>query len=259
MAKELLLQQIVVMDEARILSRLYIDHKYSHQWKKGKLFPFTRLREIFSAASTNSLPPESSQVARGILSRLADIRSLHGEISRNVGNKKMKSSMHTSIMKLFKLCDSLTAQIHSAPMLVRKASHDDKLILEKLKKLGRYCSISLDLVSAARNSKYDVFNHIKVETVKISPSCASKPKCSTSLVDSLENACGSAKTKESQKAKKLVSSFVQSPSGRDMFNKRQADFKEGLSRVPKTWKVHAEIQLLLHYELHPNLQKPRVS
>ena len=183
-----------------------------------------------------------------------EIEMLHADVSRKSGKEKDRKAMHASMTKLLKLCDSLTT--HRKFHLPHKTCTEDKIALEKLKKLGRYHTISRDLIAAARNSRYEVFNHIKIEVVNIYPSWSVKPKPPVSLTSSLENACGPA---NAQTAKDLVKTFIQSPSGKATYNRKQDELNEGLSRVPKSWKVHAEMQLLLYYELHPGLQKPRVG
>ena len=244
------------MDQARILSRLCIDHKHSHRWKMGKVFPFSRLRGLLSNALNACSPLDSSTTQGDALIRMNEIELLHADISRRVGKDKSQEPMHASMVKLLKLCNSLTAQVYSKSGLHQKTYIEDQMAFEKFKKLGRYCSISQDLTKAARSSRYEVFDHIKVEVVKICPSWSVKPKSPVSLTASLESACGPAKA---QTAKDLVKSYVQNPSGKDTYHQKQAELNQELSRAPKSWKVHAEIQLLLHYELHPSLQKPRVG
>ena len=244
------------MDEARILSRLCINHKFSHWLKQGKVFPFSRLRDVLSRSQNASSPSNPSPSLENASKCLNEIELLHADISDRLGADGAKNQMHEYMLKLLKLCDSLIAHVDNTPNLPQTIPPQERTALEKLRKIGRYRTISYDLAVAARDRRYEVFDHIKVEVIKIRPSWSAKPKSPASLTVCLENACGPAR---SQTTKDMVASYIQSPDGKDTHERKQEELNQGLSTVPKSWKVHAEIQLLLHYELHPKLQKPRVS
>ena len=252
------------MDEARILSRLRIDHglKNRNYKREIKKFPFARLKQILRDTSERGFLPTSGEQRELSASVLRDLEILHGKVSRIVRSKEQKGQLHCLVMQTLKLCNSLTVDLDAGAKYVRQFSPniEDQNVIEKVRKLGWYHKISQELVGASCKSKYTIFNHLKVEIVQIYPTIKSltSPLPSTFL-GSLETALNSIEPSQGRRKNGLISNYVKSPSVVGMLGEKTTEFNQGLSRVPKNWKVHAEIQLLLHYELHPNLPKPRVS
>ena len=134
--RDLLLQQIIRMDEARILSRLCIDHKHSHWQKQGRRFSFSRLRNILSNTSNGCSPFDTSLSQDDGMARLNEIELLHADIARRVGENNLKEGMYGSMVKLLKLRDNLSTQGYNKSSLLQKSTAEDKIALEKLKKIG---------------------------------------------------------------------------------------------------------------------------
>ena len=248
--REKLLAQIVAMDEPRILSRLCIDHSLGINRKKGKTSPIARLLTLLEDTPRRELEQVPTNDLRPVQLHLKDMKSIHGKLQPLVGVKRHKAELHNLIKQLLELCRSLTSRIDEATgPLARLFSNADKQIpLEKLRKLGYYFSISRDLYSAAWNRKYHIFDHVKVEVIQIRNTANSvSPRLPTNLTACLE------RVQKSQNLKRQVSDLARLSSEGE---KRL--FNQTVSRAPKYWKVHAEMQLLLYYEVHPSLKKPRV-
>ena len=131
-----------------------------------------------------------------------------------------------------------------------------KFLPEAIGKLGRYFSVSRNLVSAARSGRYRIFEQVSIETCKTtpSPSLALAPECAPSLTEALQPVMRPGPCDDQHTLKRMVERSSKKP-----FSVVQANFLRRLtSKVNPTWKVHAEIQLLLFYELHPEKQRPRV-
>ena len=248
--REKLLARIVAMDEPRILSRLCIDHSLGINRKKGKTSPIARLLTLLEDTPRRELEQVPTNDLRPVQLHLKDMKSIHGKLQPLVGVKRHKAELHILIKQLLELCRSLTSRIDEATgPLARLFSNADKQIpLEKLRKLGYYFSISRDLYSAAWNRKYHIFDHVKVEVIQIRNTANSvSPRLPTNLTACLE------RVQKSQNLERPVSDLARLSSEGE---KRL--FNQTVSRAPKYWKVHAEMQLLLYYEIHPNLKKPRV-
>lgn len=109
-----------------------------------------------------------------------------------------------------------------------------------IKKLGMYYSIGKDLVDAARSTRYTIFNHITVETLD--------PP--TSNIDSFGDiASFEAVIGRMQHGEVLPSAKLDQV--KEKYESRRLE-------KPSGWKVHAEIQLLLHYESTSTRLAPRI-
>ena len=116
---------------------------------------------------------------------------------------------------------------------------------EALRKLGRYYEVARNLTAAARDPKYPVFQNITVSAVKLSNVDA---EALVSGLASFEDAISRATTSE-------VSHSQFSKKDRKLARRR---YQDRVFHCQTKWKVHAEVQLLLFYELNPAIRPPRI-
>jgi hypothetical protein len=114
-------------------------------------------------------------------------------------------------------------------------------LLVAIGKLGRYYSAASELVCAARDKKFRLFQNVQVEhfQIRIPPSIKDTPP--ELQLSSWPQAIAHLFESDSEKAKKATK----------LLQKEITETKWSL-------KIHAEIQLLFYYELHPNSPRPRV-
>lgn len=120
-------------------------------------------------------------------------------------------------------------------------------VIGSLRKLGRYYSVSCDLIDAARRPEYLVFNKVSVETL-IPPAC--NPAFITNL-----SSFDAALLQVENSVSRRTSSTVKMPNRLAVARKR---YESRRHEMPTSWKVHAEIQLLFFYESRPDIQHPRM-
>ena len=121
-------------------------------------------------------------------------------------------------------------------------------------KLGRYYSTCSFLIAAAR--RLSIFKTIRIESVRFPVPAV--PPCSTAQPEpSLSGTLGRILGPRSET---LTQTIVKS----SMMNRgislasAEARFRRHLITSPNTHKIHAEIQLLYYYEMHPEIRRPRV-
>jgi hypothetical protein len=113
-----------------------------------------------------------------------------------------------------------------------------KHLLKSITKLGHYFSIASDLISAARKSSWKLFQNIDVEPFQI--------QVPPSIEDALQNLLPSRLT---ESVLNLANLHAQ---------ETEKEYHRRLSEITRGGrKVHAEVQLLFFYELHPGSPRPR--
>ena len=127
-------------------------------------------------------------------------------------------------------------------------------LLEAVGKLGRYHSISYELVCIARNEKYSIFNSMKVETSPtLCPSQPSNVDKNVHPLTTLQNLLRPRTVVESRSLKLSLERCLGKPI-QPILN----EFRLAIADYYKSVKVHAEIQLLFFYELNPERIRPRI-
>jgi hypothetical protein len=116
---------------------------------------------------------------------------------------------------------------------------------EALRKLGRYYEVAQNLTGAARSTKYLLFQKITVLPVE---------RNSTG-VEALISGLASFDDAMSRMANSSINGSQFSQQDRNMARTR---YQNRLFHCETKWKVHAEVQLLLFYELNPTIRSPRV-
>jgi hypothetical protein len=117
------------------------------------------------------------------------------------------------------------------PSLVRHLS-------EALPKLGLYASAVFELISLARKESWQLFQNVMVQPweIEVPPSIEKE-------YDNLEN------WQLTESVLNLTK--IHAPNAEENYHRRLSRISEGGR------KVHAEVQLLFFYELHPNVPRPR--
>lgn len=119
-----------------------------------------------------------------------------------------------------------------------------------INKLARYSLASRYLVASARKRRYSIFGNIKVETFQIAhPNKPLFQKPFSTLEQALRNVTNHNTSHRGRNSDPLASFPWKCKA--DMFGTR-------VTAEDEIWKVHAEIQLLVCYELNPELPKPRI-
>ena len=124
---------------------------------------------------------------------------------------------------------------------------------EAVGKLGRYYSISYELVCVARNEEYSIFNNIAIETSPtLRPSQPSNVDKNVHPLTALQNLLRPGRAEPSRSLKPSLERCLGKPM-QVILN----EFRLAIADYYKSVKVHAEIQLLFFYELNPERTRPR--
>ena len=119
-------------------------------------------------------------------------------------------------------------------------------LLEKMNKLGHYYRVACDLIDAARSSKYTLFRSIAIRTIE-------KPHLDMAFVaDPSVGFDGAVQRVTRSSHQRLVDAYK----SRSVSAARKK-FSSCMYSGTTSWKVHAEIQLLLFYEQQPYMSHPR--
>ena len=126
-------------------------------------------------------------------------------------------------------------------------------LFEAVRKLGRYYSISYELVCVARSEEYSIFNSITIETAPTRrPSQPSSLDKNIHPLNALQNILRPKNSVQSTSLKPSLETCLGKPI-RIILD----DFRLATADYCKSVKVHAEIQLLFFYELNTDRIRPR--
>ena len=124
---------------------------------------------------------------------------------------------------------------------------------EAVGKLGRYYSISYELVCIARSEEYSIFNSITIETAPTRrPSQPSSVEKTIHPLMTLQNLLRPKNAMQSASLKTSLERCLGKP-----IQVILDDFRLAIADYYKSVKVHAEIQLLFFYELNSERIRPR--
>ena len=124
---------------------------------------------------------------------------------------------------------------------------------EAVRKLGRYYSISYELVCVARSEEYSIFNSITIETAPTRrPSQPSKVDKNVHPLTALQNILRPRSAVQSRSLKSSLERCLRKP-----IQVILDEFRLLIADYYKSVKVHAEIQLLFFYELNSERIRPR--
>ena len=124
---------------------------------------------------------------------------------------------------------------------------------EAVAKLGRYYSISYELVCVARSEEYSIFNSITIDTSRtLRPSQPSNVDKNIHPLTTLQNILRPQGAVQSRSLKPSLERCLGKPI-QDILN----EFRLAIADYHEFVKVHAEIQLLFFYELNSERMRPR--
>lgn len=124
---------------------------------------------------------------------------------------------------------------------------------EAVRKLGRYYSISYELVCVARSEEYSIFNSITIETAPTRrPSQPSNVDKNVHPLSALQNILRPGSAVQSRSLKSSLERCLGKP-----IQVILDEFRLAIADYYKNVKVHAEIQLLFFYELNSERIRPR--
>jgi hypothetical protein len=164
-----LLRQVVSLDMLRILSRLRSRHATRYQKAAGKPAVIGQLSRVFRDKSVTARPgfSEPSLIdARNTVQNLQDLFARLEDISdMSTGDAEMREILEQIVQRSHELTAATDLSL-----ALRGFSGDPSLkrhLPEAIGKLGRYYSVSSELVCAARDRTCGIFHSIQVEPYKI--------------------------------------------------------------------------------------------
>jgi hypothetical protein len=155
-----------------------------------------------------------------------------------------------TLMVLVQQAYEIVSEANLSATLAMSKTLDPSLkhhLLEAVAKLGRYYTVSCDLVSAARGRNRQLFRRVSATTVDIFSPPGTLTQNTLSLKNAVQNIIGP------QLAERRLETYFSAR----LATKEEA-FQSRLSTAKTPWKVLAEIKLLFYYELHRTINRPRV-
>ncbi|KAL8928604.1 MAG: hypothetical protein Q9208_001838 [Pyrenodesmia sp. 3 TL-2023] len=243
-----LLYEAVTLNQNRILVRLRSRHATLQcNFKKEKMQQPKIIVQLYEAINDQALAQASGVTLLLFTALKADVEKLHGLFARleNLTTSKAKSCSGLELLvQMVITCQ----QVHDRRILHQVLTRSTRLdpgsrasIALKITKLSRYSSVSRFLLQAAR--KYPVFKRVRISAV-----CFRAPKLPATELDSM-TADLVRRLLDGPKLGKLASKFHGSS-----FAIENRIRQEATLPVP----VHAEVQLLFHYEGNTCKLPPRI-
>ena len=237
---------IVSTDKARILSRLRSRHASRTRKTSGKAsLPLLLFHTINGTSAFVGGKAGKSRTAE-IRSQCKKLRNTFEKLEKAEDNNDLASSVELLKSIIVLACefdiDGLIAMLQNFQALNPSLR---AYLPEALRKIGRYYEVAQDLAGASRNTKYLLFQNITVLPVE---------RNSTG-VEALISGLASFEDTMSRMANSGVNSLQFSQADR---NSARTKYQDRMFHCETRWKVHAEVQLLLFYELNPMIQPPRV-
>ncbi|KAI9717671.1 MAG: hypothetical protein M1812_004616 [Candelaria pacifica] len=249
-----LLRQVVNLDYTRILQRLRSKHI---KLKRKQARKPALLTQLANAIHDKSIIPTRVVTA----SELGDIRRrteqleiLFLDFEQGIKNHTKSFFVEEALMKIVEQAHQLVSvtRLSNALEMYDTINAELKTSLpEKTGKIGRYYSASYELVCAARTRKWQIFKRIKIEVCRIGDASGAPTPIPgpPPLTETLQKVTRGTHQRQVNLGESIAVHLGQPlPSIERTFQ----DFWYTGTRV------HAEIQLLLYYELHPDLPRPRV-
>ena len=171
--------------------------------------------------------------------------------ARSLDINKILSDLLTCAYTLA-LRDDLVTSIDAIPNCGKFGPETSSVLRTALGKLGRYYSASHFLIFAAR--KLAIFKNIRVEGVSL-PTSAAFPLSEPLPQGFISNILRRIKRPTTPENMSQLTWTLEEKSGVSLAS-AEAKFRECLVSSRHQCKVHAEIQLIHHYELHPKTMHP---
>ena len=244
-----LFRQVLILDKARIFSRLRSRHAAVTRKTKGK----PTLSALLSRSVNDPSIKPRGKLAKA---RLVEVRSQVNRFSDAFEKAETAHDDQTSSSLFIDSMEDLLVQAYEFDteklriVLQTSSSIDPTLktfLPQAVSKLGRYYCITCDLVNAARSSQYTLFRRISIEALE------------EHVLDTAFAADGSIDFDEV--LRRLNGLSPQRPHWQHLSGSlplARTKFQSRISNHLTPWKVHAEIQLLFYYEHNPDIPHPRI-
>ena len=248
---------IVTLDYCRILSRLRSRHAKKTSRSKGKPVLITLLDTAIRDKSIQPCPNISVMELTDILTKIKTLKALFMKFEDIQEHSAASSVAQDVAMELITQMHDLASRTKLKLALNSSKTLNSELktfLPEAVEKLGRYYSISCELICVARSEEYFIFNSITIET---SPTLRpSQPlnvdKKNVHPLTALQNILRPRDAAQSKSLKPSLERCLGKP-----IHVILDEFRLAIADYHKSVKVHAEIQLLFFYELNPERIRPR--
>ena len=240
---------IVALDYCRILFRLRSRHAKKTFRNKNKSVLITLLDTAIRDQFIEFGPTITVMKLTDVLTKIKTFKALFMKFEDIQKHSAAFSVIQDMIMELITQMHGLSFQTKLNLTLKFSKSLNPELktfLFEAVRKLGRYYSISCELVCVARSEEYSIFNSITIKTSSIlrffQPSNVDKNFHS---LTALQNILRSGSAVQSRSFKSFLERCLKK-SMQMIFD----EFRLAIADYYKSVKVHAEIQLLFFYELN---------
>lgn len=248
---------IVTLDYFRILSRLRSRHAKKYYGKRNKRMLITLLNETTHDKSVQpnlNITVSELEVVRAKVKALEALFTKFEDIQEHSG---ASPEVQDVAMGLITNLHDLATQTKLKLALNSSSKLNPSLktsLPEAVMKLGRYYTISHELVCAARNKKYSLFDNVTIEASPIRrPSHVSHVDNNFNPLVALENMLQPRTSVQAEALEPSLERCLGKPASVTL-----DEFRLAIANYHKFAKVHAEIQLLFFYELNPGRLRPRV-
>ena len=247
---------IVTLDYCRILSRLRSRHAKKTSRNKNKSVLITLLDTAIRDHSIQPSPNITVMELADVLKKIKTLKALFMKFEDIQEHSAASSVVQDVGMELIAQMHDLASQTK-----LKLALNSSKTLTAELKaflpeavgKLGRYYSISHELVCVARSEENSIFNSIIIETAPtLRPSQPLNVDRNVHPVTTLQNILRPGSVVQSRSLKPSLERCLGKP-----IHVILDEFRLAIADYYKSVKVHAEIQLLLFYELNSERKRPR--
>lgn len=246
---------IVTLDYYRILSRLRSRHAKKTSRNKSKPILITLLDTAVQDPSIRPSPAITVMELADVRRKLKTLKSLFTKFEDIQEHSAASSMVQDVAMELITQMHDLASQTKLKLALDSSKTLNPELKLflpEAVGKLGRYYSISYELVCVARSEEYSVFHSITIETCPtLRPSQPLSVDKNVHPLTALQNILRPRRAEQS-KSKPSLERCLGKP-----IQVILDEFRLAITEHHNSVKVHAEIQLLFFYELNPERIRPR--
>jgi len=191
-----------------------------------------------------------------VLAKVNTVKALFMKFEDIQEHSAASSEVQDVAMELITQMHDLASQtkLNLALNSSKKLNTELKTFLpEAVGKLGRYYSISYELVCVARSEEYSIFNSITIESSPIlRPSQPSTIDKNIHPLTALQNILRPGSAVQSRSFKPSLERCLGKP-----IQVAVDKFRLAIADYYKSVKVHAEIQLLFFYELNSERRRPR--
>ncbi|KAG8531627.1 uncharacterized protein KY384_003258 [Bacidia gigantensis] len=247
---------IVTLDFWRILSRLRSRHAKNTSRNKNKSVLIILLDTAIRDQSIRPSPNITVMELADVLKKIKTLKALFMKFEDFQDHSAASSVIQDVAMELIIQMHNLASQTKLRLALNSSKTLNAELktsLPEAVEKLGRYYSISYELICVARSEEYSIFNSIAIKTSPtLRPSQPLNVDKNVHPLTALQNILRPGSAVQSRSLKPSLESCLGKP-----IQVILDEFRLAIADYYKSVKVHAEIQLLFFYELNSDRIRPR--